>query len=384
MKAKTLNILLICKSLPWKFKGGIQTHVWELSQSLVSKGHQVTVLTGGPFKAVERSFDKAGVNIIELPFFPGRYIKPVSMLAEELSFNLTARRWVKHHHAYFDVVHAQGRSGYLLHSLKSVRSKLITTVHGLIARESNNARWYNLNARLHALLSRRIEKKLIEASGQCLAVSEDLKGDLNKQYDQPKLKVIPNGVRFPSKLPYQPENVHGRFLFVGRLHPIKGLIPLVKAMAHAPSSVCLDIMGDGPQFAELKRLIEKLNLEKKVRLLGEHSNEKVKESLPFYQALILPSHYETQGIVLIEANAQGIPVIASDLPAIRESVIHGENGLLCPTNKPHSFIEAMDYIAKRPAEAHRMGLAGRKRVIEHYSWDSIALQTIASYYKLAG
>lgn len=384
MKAKTLNILLICKSLPWKFKGGIQTHVWELSQSLVTLGHQVTILTGGAFRASEQRFDKEGIQVVELPFFPGRYVKPVSLLAEELSFNLAARKWVKVHHSTFDVVHTQGRSGYLLYTLKDIRTKLIATVHGLIARESNNSRWYHFNARLHALFSYKIEKKLIEASRQCLAVSEDLKEDLKAQYDQSKLKVVPNGVRFPVELPLKPKYTNGRFLFVGRLHPVKGLIPLVKAMEKAPPHIRLDVIGNGPQYVTLKRLIAKLNLEKRVRLLGEHSNEKVKETLPFYQALVLPSQYETQGIVLIEANAQGIPVIASDLPAIRESVIQGENGLLCPAHNPHSFIDAMQYMTDRPDEALHMGLAGRKRVADHYSWDKIARQTIASYHKLAG
>lgn len=383
MKHRQLNILLICKSLPWKFSGGIQTHVWELSQALVVQGHAVTILTGGPYRQAERAFDKEGITIREVPYFPGRYLKPVSILAEELSFNLAAREWTKNHHSAFDIIHAQGRSGYLLYMLGAVRHKLITTVHGLIAEETRHIKWYDLNSRIHTIFSSRVEKKLIEGSSECLAVSEDLKSDIHRQFHQPKLQVIPNGVRFQSEEPDTIGNKAARFLFVGRLHPVKGLFPLIEAMAYAPKHISLDIIGDGPQDASLKRLIEKKGLTHQVRLLGAHSNKSIHKTIPYYQALVLPSHYETQGIVLIEANAHAIPVIASNIPAIRETVEHGVNGLLCNPDDSHTFIEAMKELVKRPEEARQMGLRGRDRVIKHYSWDRIVNQTIAAYYKLA-
>lgn len=383
MKHRQLNILLICKSLPWKFSGGIQTHVWELSQALVTQGHAVTILTGGPYGQAERAFNKEGITIREVPYFPGRYLKPVSILAEELSFNLTVREWTKKHHAAFDIIHAQGRSGYLLYMLAAVSKKLITTVHGLIAKETKRIKWYDLNSRIHTTFSGRIEKKLIEGSGKCLAVSEDLKNDITERFDQPRLQVIPNGVRFQSEQPDSIGNKASRFLFVGRLHPVKGLFPLIEAIAHAPKHISLDIIGDGPQHSSLKRLIEKKGLASQVRLLGAHSNKSIHKTIPYYQALVLPSHYETQGIVLIEANAHAIPVIASDIPAIRETVEHGVNGLLCDPNDSHTFIEAMKKLAAQPEEAKQMGLRGRDRVINCYSWDKIVNQTIAAYYKLA-
>lgn len=383
MKSTSLNILLICKSLPWKFNGGIQTHVWELSKSLTKANHEVTILTGGPYRQAERSFDKEGIRIIEIPYFPGRYIKPISMLAEELSFNVAVKQWVKEEHADFDVIHAQGRSGYLLYSLKDIRKKLITTVHGLITMETKQAKWYSLNTRLHTLFCRKVEKRLIEASSQCVAVSEDLKSNLGNQFHQSNLKVIPNGVRLEPTPPQEPVEKASRFLFVGRLHAVKGLAPLLEAMTDAPDNICLDIIGDGPERMHLKRLIEKRKLGNRVRMLGAHSNEKIHETLPFYNALVLPSFYETQGIVLIEANAQSVPVIASDIPAIRETVSQGINGLLCDPEEPATFIEAMQYLAAHPEKAKNMGYSGRKRAIRDYSWDKIADMTVATYHKLA-
>lgn len=377
-----LNILLLCKSLPWKFNGGIQTHTWELSKALVAKGHKVSVLTGGPYRQAVKRTDREGIEIIEMPYFPGRYIKPLSMLAEELSFNISAKNWVMQNHTAFDIIHAQGRSGYLLYGLSGLRKKLIATVHGLITNEVKRTKWYNLNARIHAIFSTSLEKKLINRAARCLAVSQDLKKDINASCQPALLDVISNGVSLQPNAS-DLEITSTRFLFVGRLHPVKGIYPLVNAMRKAPSHICLDIIGNGPQYAILKRFIEKHKLDAQVRLLGAHSNEKIHETIPFYQALILPSFYETQGIVLMEANAHAVPVIASDLPSIRETVTEGVNGMLCNPHDSTSFIKAMTTMAAQPNAARKMGLRGLKRVTEHYSWERIANETIATYQKMA-
>lgn len=381
MKDK-LNILLICKSLPWKFNGGIQTHVWELSKALVGKGHTITILTGGPYRQSEKSSEKSGINIIEIPYFPGRYLKPVSMLAEELSFNISVKRWVSQYHQPFDIIHSQGRSGYLLATLGMLRHKLVTTVHGLISNEVKRARWFDFNVRLHAKLSTRLEKRLIRSSTLCLAVSKDLEREINHQYGPESLQVIPNGVQI-DELPLKPALQASRFLFVGRLHAVKGILPLVNAMSLAPAHIKLDIIGDGPQYGDLERLIAQKGLKNQVRLLGAHSNESIHKTIHFYQALILPSFYETQGIVLLEANVHAVPVVASDIPAIRETVEHKHNGLLCNPHDSQSFIEAMTYLNDHPTEALKMGQNGRQRVEQYYSWEQIVDQTINAYQQIA-
>ena len=101
-----LNILMICKSMPWRFKGGIQTHTWQLAQALIAEGHQVMVLTAGGYKRPEKAVVKNGVNIVEIPYLPGRYVKPIAALAEEFAFNWAAKRWVQNHHEVYDIIHA--------------------------------------------------------------------------------------------------------------------------------------------------------------------------------------------------------------------------------------------------------------------------------------
>lgn len=383
MKSR-LNILLICKTMPWKFKGGIQTHTWELAKALKQANHDVSIITGGPFRSNVVSVQKEGVDIISLPYFPGRYIKPISFAAEEIAFNLSVRKWIKTNHAGFDIIHAQGRSGYLLFGLKGIASKLLNTVHGLVELENSHMKWFELNKQLHKFLAQRFETKLLKASNVNISVSETLKGQMKTRRSASKqIDVIPNGVSLGYGKTEQTLNDSARFLFVGRLHPVKGIAAIVEHMTYANPSISLDLIGEGAEKQKIESLIKENGLEGRVRLLGEHSNEKVHEVLPFYRALILPSQYETQGIVLLEANAHAIPVIASDIPAIRETVENQYNGLLCNPNQPLEFIRAMEYIAHEPDIAKAMGEKGMQRVQSSYGWNSIAQRTINAYYKIA-
>lgn len=383
MKLKKLNILLICKTLPWQFKGGIQTHTWELAKALNEKGHNVSILSGGSFRSFEAETKKEGISIINIPYFPGRYIKPISFLAEEFSFNFAVKKWVKENENSFDIIHAQGRSGYLLFLIKGIHHKLVNTVHGLIDLENKHKQWFDFNCQLHTCLTKEFEKRLLASSSLNISVSNALRAQIHKLRSKRSLSVISNGVNIPhdkSNLDYSKPT---RFLFIGRLHPVKGICAIVKQMQYASPKLSLDIIGMGPEFDNVKNLINQYGLHQRVRLLGEYSNEKIHQVLSKYQALILPSQYETQGIVLLEANSHSIPVIASDIPAIRESVEHHHNGILCNPDKPQEFIEAMQYMVDNPWETVQMGRNGKSKVLRQFTWDKIANETIQAYYKIA-
>ena len=378
-----LNILMICKSMPWRFKGGIQTHTWQLAQALIAEGHQVMVLTAGGYKRPEKAVVKNGVNIVEIPYLPGRYVKPIAALAEEFAFNWAAKRWVQNHHEVYDIIHAQGRSGYLLYTDKNLRIKLINTIHGLISRETEGLPTWKLASRLHIAAATFFESRMMKHARQCLSVSKDLQHDMLKINKQFASEVIPNGVGCEPDEPMMLGLKPSRFLFIGRLHRVKGILPLVKSMVHAPKDISLDIVGNGPQKKALEKAIAKHGLGERVRLLGEKSNDEIQKLIPLYLAVVLPSFYETQGIVLLEANAHAVPVIASDLESIKESVTHQHNGLLCEAGNPEEFLKAMTQMARNPIDAQLMGIRGRKRVMEHYNWQHIARQTADTYLKIA-
>ncbi|PWL31612.1 glycosyltransferase family 4 protein [uncultured Roseivirga sp.] len=381
---KSLNILLISKTLPWQFKGGIQTHSWELAKGLAAIGHKVSILNGGPYRSKVNTKNIEGIDVIQVPYFPGRYIKPINIVAEEFSFNWYAFKWVKKNHQTFDIIHAQGRSGYLLSFNRDIRSRLVNTVHGLIDIENKGKKWYQLNHKLHHSFTKKVEDRLYNSAAGLVAVSNSLKHDLsNARAIQKPIKVISNGVKSLGHSRFKQDKNEARFLFVGRLHPVKGISRIVELMDQVDSCVYLDIIGDGSERENIARIIAQKGLQTRVRLLGEYSNEEIHGMLPYYTALVLPSFYETQGIVLLEANSEGIPVIASDLDSIKETIQHGENGLLCATNKPMEFIDAMNYLSRNRNEARVMGLKGKSKVEAYYTWDKIAQQTERLYHSLA-
>jgi len=385
MKSK-LAILLIVKSLPWRFKGGIQTHTWDLAQALQQKGNEVTILTGGSFFQKEKVEQRDGITIVDLPYFPGRYVPFIPFLAEEFAFNQQVKVWVNANHIAFDIIHAQGRSGYLLYQNPALHAKIIQTIHGMTGIESKTDSNQNLNTRLHSFFAERWENKLLQVSRKAITVSEDLKSSVIQKSKSlgGKINVIPNGVGQliqNSKKGYN--QVVNRFVFVGRLHPVKGLAPLISAIAKLESKIYLDIIGEGPQRKQLEELVNSLNLQLQVRFLGAFENSTIQHLLPHYKGLVLPSIYESQGIVLLEANLQGIPVIASDIASIRESVTAGFNGILCDPAQSETFTAAMVYLLDNPILAKKMGLQGKARVIQDYSWNTIADQTIALYQQIA-
>lgn len=378
------TILLVCKSLPWRFNGGIQTHAWELAKALVAQGKTVTILTGGAFLSPETSSMKDGVEILEMPFFPGRYIKPIAYLSEELAFNLKVKKWVKKHHAKYDIIHAQGRSGSLLAFNKEINKKLVTTFHGLISREISNNKWYDFNGKTHAIFAKIFERIVLRKSILSIAVSNSLINDINTLHTQKNsISFIPNGVKINHVLSPSIKPLTDKFLFVGRLHPVKGLDKLLREFSHALPQVSLDIIGDGPSYNSLRHLVDQLGIEDRVNFLGAMDNDSILEAIPYYRALILPSSYETQGIVLLEANAKGIPVIASDISAIRESIIHEHNGLLCDPNDSGAFIRAINLITTNPEYANKMGTKGYLHMQSNFGWDKIASKTIGAYQQIA-
>ena len=106
--------------------------------------------------------------------------------------------------------------------------------------------------------------------------------------------------------------------------------------------------------------------------------------LPLYHAIsdvvVAPSLFESFGIPAIEAGASGLPVVASAVGGLVDTVVHGRTGLLVPPSDPAALAAALDELAKNPARARAMGRAGRDRVTTSFTWDRIT-DTLSGYYE---
>ena len=144
-----------------------------------------------------------------------------------------------------------------------------------------------------------------------------------------RLKVIPNAIDADAFAQVRPLSLDGQSVpigFVGRLDPVKRIDDLVAAMGLLGSEYQLAIYGEGRQRPAIEGQIARLGLEARVRLCGVVPRPQ--EELAQIGLLVLPSEAEGFGLVLIEAMAAGVPVVATDAPGIRDVVEHERTGLL--------------------------------------------------------
>jgi glycosyltransferase involved in cell wall biosynthesis len=156
-------------------------------------------------------------------------------------------------------------------------------------------------------------------------------------------------------------------LNVGRLSAVKGQRDLLEAMPEIikrfPRARLL-IAGDGPLLTELKRLRDHLNLKKEVLLLGHRDD--VSALLGVSNMFVFSSYYEGLPGAVIEAMAAGKPVVAFDIPSLREIVKDGETGILVPERNISKFAQSVIRLAELPDIARDMGERGRQMVQTKY------------------
>ncbi|MCK6584097.1 MAG: glycosyltransferase family 4 protein [Anaerolineales bacterium] len=157
---------------------------------------------------------------------------------------------------------------------------------------------------------------------------------------------------------------------VGRLVFEKGHEYLVEAMTvvakENPRAVA-GICGAGPLHDELQAQIERLNLQHKVRLLGQW--DEIPELLAASDVFVLPSRWEGLPMALLEGMMAGLPVIATRVEGVDEVVRSGEHGLLVALESPVELAQAIIQLLRSPEDRQRMGRAARERVLSTYTTD---------------
>ena len=174
------------------------------------------------------------------------------------------------------------------------------------------------------------------------------------------------------------------FAYLGRLKRYKGVEIVLRAFARlAHPTARLEIAGTGSHRAALERLAASLDLGARVAFLGFISEEQKLALLRRAWALAFASPKEGWGMTNLEAAACATPVIASDSPGLRESVVDGETGFLVPHGNVTAMAAAMERIAADPEMVRSMGERGR-RFAEGFTWNRTAVQTEQHLREIAG
>ncbi|MDI9371014.1 MAG: glycosyltransferase family 4 protein [Synergistota bacterium] len=286
--------LKVVQILPELDEGGVERHVLWLANGLEERGHGVTVVSAGGRLEAELT----GAEHVRLPV----HLKNPATAAWAAA--RIARLAVKRN---IQVLHAHSRVPAWIAWWASRISGVpwVVTCHA----------FYSKNA---GIIPYRRARTVI-------CVSEAVRDYFADLLPGADLRVIYNGLP-PSGHRWTRPN-EARLLFIGRLTPLKGLDTALEALARVAGDWRLDVAGDGPQMEELRRTANRLGIADRVTFHGHVDDPEL--WLSRCSCLLFPSRQEGMGQVLMRAVRMGVPVLASDIPAVRELALSPE-GLTPP------------------------------------------------------
>ncbi len=242
------------------------------------------------------------------------------------------------------------------------------------------------------------EQDIISAATGIIVASTQEQELLNRWYRDgaDKVDVIPCGVDLDIFHPVDQQfarkqlglNGERILLFVGRPDPLKGLEILIEAAAQLedPEGVRVLVVGGHGAIDELPAahmMQEEIDPNEHVTFLGSVQHE----LLPYYYGAadicVIPSYYESFGMVALEAMACGLPVVASRVGGLQSTVRDGETGYLIPWHCPEPFVDKLELLLDNEALRQNLGDAARVAA-EAYPWSSIAESLISIYEEVLG
>jgi len=367
---KTSPLLLVSVDFP-PHTDGVSTISRELSARIAGKGREVIVI--GPSDRGDREFDRRqSYRVFRLPGYEWGYLRflPIFLAMPFVVLGFGIRRVFAMNIAYGGVL-----------------SWLLSYVSGL--EYLIFAYGYEFEKVKQASLARRIYQSIYRRAKGIVTCSALVKRRLVEFGVNPeKIKVLYPAVDLEK---YRPEPVSDAFLkekglagrkillTVGRLIERKGhdrvLETLPKVIQRFPE-VLYCIVGIGPHEKNLRDLIQRLNLENHVRLMGKVADSEITSLYNACDLFLMPSReisgvgqIEGFGIVYLEANACGKPVIGGRSGGVAEAIRDGETGFLVDPDSSDEIAEKILFLFSHPEEAHRMGAKGLEWVRENFNWD---------------
>jgi D-inositol-3-phosphate glycosyltransferase len=367
--------------------GGQNLHVAELAKALGRCGHEVRVHTRQDAASPSGEVQLAqGVTVDHVPAGPPEPVPKDELLPYMAAFGeYLADAWAA---APPDVVHAHfWMSG--LAALTGVRDRpvpVVQTFHALgsVKQRHQGAKDTSPAGRI------RMERAIARAVAKVVATCTEEVFELARLGVQRRqVTVVPCGVdleQFTDRGPVAPRTSRPRILTVGRLVERKGFDVLIRALAAVPRAELL--IAGGPPAAELVadaeacRLVaeaERCGVADRVHLLGAVSRADMPALMRSADVIACAPWYEPFGMVPVEAMACGVPVVASAVGGITDTVIDGVTGLLVPPHSPDRMAGALRTLLGDRSLQLSFRSAALDRARSRYAWDRIAVETQRVY-----
>ncbi|WP_048152120.1 glycosyltransferase family 4 protein [Thermococcus cleftensis] len=363
--------------------GGVASHMHSLALKLSERGHEVAIITNDLETGREGELESLGIELVKIP---GR-TSPIFGI--NMSYSLASSRELEEFLKDYDVVHSHHAFTPL--ALKAVKAgrelgkaTLLTTHSISFSHESRL--WQALG------LTMPLFSRYLRYPHEIIAVSRAAEAFIRHFTDVP-VRVIPNGVddeRFrplgeADKRRVREElGIEGRVvLYVSRMSPRKGphvLLNAFQGVAKRTEDVTLVLVGSGEMLPFLKAQAKFLKIEDRVRFLGYVDDATLPRLFGAADVFVLPSTTaEAFGIVILEAMASGIPVVATDVGGIPEIVGESESGFLVPPGNEPALEEAIQKLLSDEKLAKWFGSNGRRAVEKHYSWRRVSGEIEKAY-----
>lgn len=215
------------------------------------------------------------------------------------------------------------------------------------------------------------------------AISDSVKVVLKEKYNI-NATTIMNGVVFNkiANTKHKTRDKVFKIVSIGRLvDNIKGHSTLIKAISRISenTSICVDIIGDGPDMTTLRSLCQELHIEEKVHLLGSKSQAYIQNRLCEYDLLVQPSFIEGFGLTIVEAMAAKVPVLVSDIDGTSEVVCYGKYGSCFKVGSVCDLAEKITEIISNIEQHKDVAEKAYEYAIERYSLTSTARKYIDNY-----
>ncbi len=359
-----MNILFLTTHLD---TGGITTYLYTITQGLLSRGHKVSIVSSGGNR--QNDFSVLGAKLLCLN------IRTKSELDPRIYLVLgTLTHFI--HENNIDLLHAHTR---------------ITQVMGTILNRFTGKPFLST---CHGFFKGRLSRLIFPCWGQAvIAISRPVQEHLEHDFGVRKEKtfLIPNGVNvleFPltdeatrrqkrQQLGLDNAEVIG---IIARLSEVKGHEVLISAMKDVVKEIPqakLLIIGEGKTEESLKHLVHQFNLDQHVHFYPIVN--KTAEMLSLLDVFVMPSLQEGLGLSVMEAQAAGLPVIASRVGGLPDLIEDGKTGILVEPKDEIGLAQAVIGLLKDKARAKEIGLKAQQFIIRELSADKMVLKTLNVY-----
>jgi glycosyltransferase involved in cell wall biosynthesis len=347
--------------------GGAQIHVRDLAMAVRTLGHAPTVITSGSGPFVE-DLRATGIPVLLLQHLsaPMRPLRDLRALGEVRSALTELRP---------ELITAHSAKAGVLGRLagRALRVPVVVTVHGWACAPGTPT--------LQAAVSRRVERFIGPLANKIITVSDfDRRFGLQaKLVTEKQVVTVHNGIAdVAPSLRANPSLSPVRLAMVARFEPQKDHRTLLRALGGLQDQAWeLDLVGDGPLRGEMESLAASLGIASRVHFLGQRMD--VEQILARVQIGVLASHWEGFPLTVLEAMRAGLPVVASAVGGIDESVRDGETGFLVPRASVELLRDRLRQLLLAPALRMRMGSSGRSRYEQHFTLSHSVNRTLAVY-----